>query len=176
MPKILFSVHHQALRGYYYESLATLRIAYELLLRILYIQKFPAQIDLVILNASSGEGNKFQASNVLPHHFKVQDELYDWLSKPLHGMVQKVAQELVASQKSGGVILDLGYQYDPKLYVASMNLSIVVLYLSIRSYIAIFDPVTVNLNELNYKSLIEVIKQIHLESHLKTASIIVDQL
>ena len=184
LPKILFAAFYLSVRGYYYESLATLRIAYELLLRILYIQKFPDQVDLVVMNASQKKGNQFRASQVLPHHFGVgsippdsdKDNLYQFLGDPLHGMVHRVLKEMTKAHREGGLVLDLGYEYDPTLYAVSMNLELVVLYYTIRTFKAIFDPVTEDLHKMNYKPLVEGIKQMKLEEHLLWVAKIVEQL
>lgn len=180
IPKGLFAAFYLANRGYYYEAMSSLRIPYELLLRILYIQKRPNEIDLVMLNKSSKEGNKFKAAHVLSHLYKVSKEqndyLYSFMSRPLHGMMHSVTKEVIQSSKKEGLILKLGYKFDHSIYVVVMNLILVVMYLCIRTHISIFDPVKENLLKPDYKPLIQALKNIQMKEYLVVGAKIVDQL
>lgn len=174
IPKTLFSAFQQLLDGDYDEANATLRISYESLLRILYIQKYPKKADDVILNKKG----IFVAANVLTqeYHISTEDKLYKILSYPVHSFIDKIIIEFIEGQKSGSITLNLGYEANEKALYAGMNRLITVLYFALRIFTKIFQKKLVAFETPNYKPLVEALKRVKLDIHLKNVALIIKQL
>ncbi|MDO8446387.1 MAG: hypothetical protein Q7T53_09865 [Deltaproteobacteria bacterium] len=137
-PKTLFSAFQQVLHGDHHEGLATCRIAYETLLAVCFIAKYP-ESQWSIIKAQKGE-RAFNPSNFLKDNLKVVDEdpFYGFLSYPIHCQKLSVMSDLKVGMERG-LILDLGYRYDDKELSIALNNLIAVLYFSSRLFQRIFN-------------------------------------
>lgn len=142
-PKTLFSAFQQVLRGDYHEGLATCRIAYETLLAVCFIAKYP-ESQWSIIKAQKGE-RAFKPANFLKDNLKVVDEdpFYEFLSYPMHCQKLSIISDLKVGMEKG-LILDLGYGYDDKELSMAFNNLITVLYFSSRLFQRIFNDFLLN--------------------------------
>lgn len=139
IPKTLFSAFQQIMSGDYFEGLATCRIVYETLLRICFIEVFPAnQYSTIILE--KGKVN-FQPTNFFKDILKVidKDPFYEFLSAPVHSNKFTVLKNLVQSQKQGGLLIDLSFEYEEKDLQLAFNSLIVITYFAVRLFQGLFN-------------------------------------
>lgn len=146
-PKTLTSAHNLIIAGYYDEGLAVCRMAYENLLAICFLQKNPQNADSVL-----GYGFKkqiikqlpsikqFKPSNVLTQELKIaeEDEMYSFLSMPIHGNKFAVWKDIMNAQKGCGFAFNLGFSYDEEDLSIAFNHLIALLYLSLCLFKGIF--------------------------------------
>lgn len=140
IPKTLFSAFQQIMNGDYYEGLATCRIAYETLLRVCFIERYPENQYSTIIPR---EGKIcFQPTNFLKDILKVvdQDPFYEFLSLSVHSHKFTVMKTLVQGQNQGGLLVDLGFEYDEKDLQLAFNNLIVITYLAVRLFKSLFNP------------------------------------
>jgi len=132
IPKTVFSGFQQSVDGDYAEALATCRIAYETVLRVIFIAKYPADVQATLYRAKGKRA--FNAANVLTQDLKVisEDPLYESLSFPIHSMKLDVVQDIIKASKEGGVSFDLGFAKDEKQLCRSFNIVIIVTYFAAR--------------------------------------------
>jgi len=145
-PKTLTSAFNQIIAGYYDEGLAVCRMAYENLLAICFLQKNPQNADSVLSYGFKKQIRKqlpsikqFKPSNVLTQELKIadEDEMYSFLSMPIHGNKFTVLKDIVNAQKSG-FTFNLGFSYDEERLSMSFNHLIAILYLSLCLFKGIF--------------------------------------
>lgn len=139
VPKTLFSAFQQIMHGDYFEALATCRIVYETLLRVCFIETFPAHQYLTI-KAEKGSRD-FKPTNFLKDTLKVidKDPFYEFLSLPVHSNKYLVLEDMFKSQQNGGLLLDLGFEYNEKYLEVSFNNLIVITYLAGRLFQGLFN-------------------------------------
>ncbi len=145
-PKTLISAHNLIIAGYYDEGLAVCRMAYENLLAICFLQKNPQNADSVLgygfkkqLTKQLPSTKQFKPSNVLTQELKIADEneMYSFLSMPIHGNKFAVWKDIVNAQKSG-FTFNLGFGYDEEDLSIAFNHLIALLYLSLCLFKGIF--------------------------------------
>ena len=121
VPKTLFSAFQQIMHGDYFEALSTYRIVYKTFLRVCFIEKFPAHQSSTI-KAAKGSPD-FKPTNFLRDTLKVIDEdpFYEFLSPPVHSNKYLVLEDMFKSQQNGGLLLDLGFEYNEK-YISALRL------------------------------------------------------
>src|SRR3990167_8167675 len=145
-PKTLTSAFNQIIAGYYDEGLAVCRMAYENLLAICFLQKNPQNADSVLSYGFKKQIRKqlpsikqFKPSNVLTQELKIadEDEMYSFLSMPIHGNKFTVLKDIVNAQKSG-FTFNLGFSYDEERLSMAFNHLIALLYLSLCLFKGIF--------------------------------------
>jgi len=145
-PKTLTSAFNQIIAGYYDEGLAVCRMAYENLLAICFLQKNPQNADSVLgygfkkqIRKQLPSIKQFKPSNVLTQELKIadEDEMYSFLSMPIHGNKFTVLKDIVNAQKSG-FTFNLGFSYDEERLSMSFNHLIAILYLSLCLFKGIF--------------------------------------
>ena len=145
-PKTLTSAFNQIIAGYYDEGLAVCRVAYENLLAICFLQKNPQNADSVLgygfkkqIRKQLPSIKQFKPSNVLTQELKIadEDEMYSFLSMPIHGNKFTVLKDIVNAQKSG-FTFNLGFSYDEERLSMSFNHLIAILYLSLCLFKGIF--------------------------------------
>lgn len=100
------------MHGDYFEALATCRIVYETLLRVCFIETFPAH-QYSTIKAEKGSPD-FKPTNFLRDALKVidKDPFYEFLSLPVHSQKYSVLKDIVKGQQDGGLLLDLGFEYN----------------------------------------------------------------
>lgn len=138
VPKTLFSAFQQILNGDYYESLATCRIAYESLLRILFIEKYPTDWSSTLLPEKGKR--KFKASKFIVEDLKVADEdrTYTFLSFPIHSHKQSVLADIKKGNQEKGLLLDPGYEFSEREMSIAFNNLLAILYMASRLFSAFF--------------------------------------
>ena len=145
-PKTLTSAFNLIIAGYYDEGLAVCRVAYENLLAICFLQKNPQNADSVLgygfkkqIRKQLPSIKQFKPSNVLTQELKIadEDEMYSFLSMPIHGNKFTVLKDIVNAQKSG-FTFNLGFSYDEERLSMSFNHLIAILYLSLCLFKGIF--------------------------------------
>jgi hypothetical protein len=148
IPKTVFSGFQQTIDGDYAEALATCRIAYETVLRVIFIAKHPVDVQAALCDAKGKRA--FRAANVLTQDLKVtsEDPLYESLSFPIHSMKLHVVQDIIKASKAGSVGFDLGFAKDEKQLYRSFNIIITVTYFAARIVNALFgtDLATVSIS------------------------------
>src|SRR3990172_12754673 len=148
-PKTLTSAHNLIITGYYDEGLAVCRMAYENLLAICFLQKNPQNADSVIAYGFKKQFKKqlklpsekeFKPSNVLTQELKIaeEDEMYSFLSMPIHGNKFAVWNDIMNAQKGCGFTFNLGFSYDEEDLSIAFNHLIALLYLSLCLFKGIF--------------------------------------
>ena len=146
-PKTLTSAFNQIIAGYYDEGLAVCRMAYENLLAICFLQKNPQNADSVLSYGFKKQIRKqlpsikqFKPSNVLTQELKIadEDEMYSFLSMPIHGNKFAVWNDIMNAQKGCGFAFNLGFSYDEERLSMSFNHLIAILYLSLCLFKGIF--------------------------------------
>lgn len=180
IPKCIFGSYYLSIQGYYFTSISATRTPYEILLRILYSCKHIDQIDETMMCKG-----KFQASNVLPHQYKIYDEesnskdldyLYSLMSKPLHSMLPLVVKDMLQYSKTGSVDLKLNYDFNIDHFVVSQNILLAVIYMVAKTYTTIFKDVSPNYTPVNYISLKYILKTVKMDWVLKNTASISDQI
>lgn len=147
-PKTLTSAFNLIIAGYYDEGLTVCRMAYENLLAICFLQKNPQNADSVLAYGFKKQLKKqiklpsekvFQPSNVLIQELQIaeEDEMYSFLSMPIHGNKFTVLKDIVNAQKSG-FTFDLGFHYEDRDLSVALNHLIAILYLSLCLFKCIF--------------------------------------
>ena len=83
---------------------------------------------------------RFVASNLLTQELKIlpKDDMYEFLSFPVHSMKPSVFDDLHAGRRRGGIIFDIGYTYDQRQLEFSFNTLMAVLAFSSRLFIHLF--------------------------------------
>jgi hypothetical protein len=139
IPKTLFSAFQQIMSGDYFEGLATCRIVYETLLRICFIEVFPENQYSTIISEKGKVS--FQPTNFLKDTLKVidKDPFYEFLSLPVHSHKFTVLKTLVQGQKQGGLLIDLGFEYEEKDLQLAFNNLIVITYFAVRLFQDLFN-------------------------------------
>jgi hypothetical protein len=139
VPKTLFSAFQQVINGDYYEALATCRIAYETLLRICFIEISPEH-QFSTIKAVKGSPD-FQPTNFLRDILKVveKDPFYEFLSLPVHSHKYSVLKDMVKGQQNGGLLFDLGFEYNEKDLQYSFNYLMAITYLTVRLFQGLFN-------------------------------------
>ena len=148
-PKTLTSAHNLIITGYYDEGLAVCRMAYENLLAICFLQKNPQNADSVITYGFKKQFKKqlklpsekeFKPSNVLTQELKIaeEDEMYSFLSMPIHGNKFAVWNDIMNAQKGCGFTFNLGFSYDEEDLSLAFNHLMAILYLSLCLFKCIF--------------------------------------
>lgn len=148
----------QILNGDYYEALATCRIAYETLLRVCFIENSPTH-QFSTIKAAKG-CSIFQPTNFLRDILKVvkKDPFYEFLSLSVHSHKFSVLKDMVKGQQNGGLLLDLGFQYNEKDLQYSFNNLIAITYLSVRLFQGLFNSFLAGSNfELKKSRAIETL-------------------
>lgn len=156
VPRTLFSAFQQIMNGDYYESLATCRIAYEALLRILFIQKYPADWSST-LHLEKGK-RKFKASRFIVDDLKIADEdrTYIFLSLPTHSQKQSVLSTIRKGTQGEGILLDPGYEFSEKEMSATFNTLLKILYLALRVFADFLGKYNEKKGNTGYPSALEV--------------------
>ena len=148
-PKTLISAFNLIMVGYYDEGLAVCRMAYENLLAICFLQKNPQNADSVITYGFKKQFKKqlklpsekeFKPSNVLTQELKIaeEDEMYSFLSMPIHGNKFAVWNDIMNAQKGCGFTFNLGFSYDEEDLSLAFNHLMAILYLSLCLFKCIF--------------------------------------
>ena len=137
--KTLFSAFQQIMHGDCFEALATCRIVYETLLRVCFIEKSPEH-QFSTIKAEKG-CTQFTPTNFLRDTLKVIDEdpFYEFLSFSVHSNKYPVLKDMFKSQQNGGLLLDLGFEYNEKYLQVSFNTLIVITYLAGRLFQGLFN-------------------------------------
>jgi hypothetical protein len=177
IPQTLFSSFEEITRGNYEQGIGVLRIAYESLLRVLFVHKYPGEMWSAIVNRKGCR--QFSASKLLTEDYKIigDDVLYRVLSYPIHGLRHKVASELVNGHKTGSLTLNLGYTgMDDKSMSQAINLLMSVTYFAVRIFIGIFGDLLKDFRLPRYKGLTLIMKLSELHIHLKTVALILKKL
>lgn len=138
VPRTLFSAFQQIMNGEYAESLSTCRIAYETLLRILFIQKYPADCSST-LHLEKGK-RQFKASRFIVDDLKVADEdrIYAFLSFPIHSHKQSVFRAIRKGAQGEGILLDPEYEFSEREMSVAFNNLLKMLYLALRIFADFF--------------------------------------
>ena len=146
-PKTLISAFNLIMVGYYDEGLAVCRMAYENLLAICFLQKNPQNADSVLCYGFKKQITKqlpstkqFKPSNVLTQELKIaeEDEMYSFLSMPIHGNKFAVWNDIMNAQKECGFTFNLGFSYDEEDLSLAFNHLMAILYLSLCLFKCIF--------------------------------------
>lgn len=145
-PKTLTSAHNLIIAGYYDEGLALCRMAYENLLAICFLQKNPQNANSVLsygckeIRTQLPSIKQFKPSNVLTQELKIaeEDEMYSFLSMPIHGNKFAVWKDIMNAQKGCGFAFNLGFSYDEEDLSIAFNHLIALLYLSLCLFKGIF--------------------------------------
>ena len=156
--KTLFSAFQQIMHGDCFEALAICRIAYETLLRVCFIEVSPDH-QFSTIKAEKG-CPKFTPTNFLRDTLKVIDEdpFYEFLSLPVHSHKYSVLKDMVKSQQNGGLLLDLGFEYNEKYLQVSFNNLIVITYLAGRLFQGLFNShLAETRSELKKMNAIEIL-------------------
>lgn len=158
VPRTLFSAFQQILNGDYYESLATCRIAYESLLRILFIERYPADWSATLLPEKGKR--QFKASKFIVDDLKAakEDRTYMFLSLPVHSHKQSVLSDIKNGLEGKGILLDPGYEFSEREMSIAFNNLLSILYMSTRIFTDCFGT---------YISTSESIYPTALETYIK---------
>ena len=83
---------------------------------------------------------QFKPSNVLTQELKIveEDEMYSFLSMPIHGNKFTVWKDIMNAQKGCGFAFNLGFSYDEEDLSIAFNHLIALLYLSLCLFKGIF--------------------------------------
>jgi hypothetical protein len=138
VPRTLFSAFQQAMKGDYYESMATCRIAYESMLRILFIQKYPSDWASTLLHQKGMR--QFKASKFISEDLKIaeEDKTYNYLSFPIHSQKQFVLGEVASAITQGGITLSFGYEFNEREMAIAFNYLLALLYFAFRLFLKLF--------------------------------------
>ena len=139
VPKTLFSAFDQLINGDYFEALATCRIAYEILLRVCFIEVLPEH---QVSTIKSEKGTlDFKPTNFLRDTLKIADKdpFYEFLSLPVHGHKYSVLKDIANGQQDNGLLLYLGFGYDEKDLQLAFNNLVVITYLAVRLFQGLFN-------------------------------------
>jgi hypothetical protein len=139
VPRTLFSAFQQIMNGDYYESLATCRIAYESLLRILFIERYPADWSTTLLPEKGKR--QFKASRFVVDDLKVaqEDRTYTFLSLPIHSHKQSVLSAIKKGTQGTGIVLDPGYEFSEREMSIAFNNLLAILYMASRIFTELFS-------------------------------------
>lgn len=134
VPRTLFSAFQQVMNGDYYESLATSRIAYESLLRILFIQIYPSEWSSTLLQEKGKR--QFKASKFIVDDIKIADEdrTYAFLSFPVHSHKQDILRDIRKGLQGQGILLAIGYEFSERDMTIAFNNLLAVLYFTLRIF------------------------------------------
>jgi len=161
-PKTLTSAFNQIIAGYYDEGLAVCRMAYENLLAICFLQKNPQNADSVLSYGFKKQIRKqlpsikqFKPSNVLTQELKIadEDEMYSFLSMPIHGNKFAVQKDIMNAHKGCGFTFNLGFSYDEEDLSMAFNHLIAILYLSLCLFKCIFGKYLKDTQVLDDKAI-----------------------
>lgn len=138
IPKTLFSAFQQIMSGDYFEGLATCRIAYETLLRVCFIEVYPEKKYSTISRQKNEE--RFSPTNFLKDKLKVvdKDPFYEFLSFSVHSQFT-VLKTLAEGQEQGGLLINLGFEYEEKYLQVSFNNLTVITYFAVRLFQGLFN-------------------------------------
>jgi hypothetical protein len=134
VPRTLFSAFQQVMNGDYYESLATCRIAYESILRILFIQKYPSDWSSTLLQEKGKR--QFKASKFIVEDLRITDEdhTYALLSFPTHSHKQYILADIRKGLQGHGILLDLGYEFSERDMTITFRNLLALLYFALRVF------------------------------------------
>lgn len=137
--RTFFSAFQQTMNGDYYECLATCRIAYESILRILFIQKYPSEWSSTLVQEKGHR--QFKASKFIVEDLKIADEdrTYAFLSFPIHSHKQFVMGDIRSGLQGQGITIDLRYEFSERDMTIAFNNLLSLLYFALRVFCELFS-------------------------------------
>lgn len=155
--KTLHCAYEITLNGYYDEAQILIRCVFENFLRIVFLSKYPDDLEGVLVTKPQNGVTKFNATNVVEHVLKMDSSwLYSLMSSFTHGKKPKMLRELTdrSNGKKGPIILE--YQSDKESTASCINLLMLMQHLILRSMLVLFSTEIENTKK--YQSRIDQIR------------------
>lgn len=175
--KTLHCAFEIAIDGYYDETIILIRCVFENFLRLVFLSKYPDNIEGIIVSKKRKGLIQFNATHVVEHILKLDSSwLYSLMSSITHGKKPKMLRELTARSTGKQSAIILEYQSDKDSIASCINLFMLMQHLILRSMMVIFSSEIQTTNQLQPRleriksadTILELIQTTNSNAHFRT--------